>query len=213
MTKINKCKACGEVFEPQRVGQKVCSMQCAIQISKELENKKELQEKKKEVKEWKVKKKKLIEENKSLSDYQKELQKEINTIVRLLDRGHNCISSDRLLGSKYDAGHLYSVGSNATLRFNLHNIWSQSVHDNQYKSGNFEGYQKGLIRLFGHSYFEYVESLKSLPPLRLTKQEIIEKKVICKEIIRELKGVNFLDNNERLEMRYKLNKRIGIYEL
>lgn len=213
MAKINKCKACGEVFETQRVGQKVCSMQCAIQISKELENKKELQEKKKEVKEWKVKKKKLIEENKSLSDYQKELQKEINTIVRLLDRGHNCISSDRPLGSKYDAGHLYSVGSNATLRFNLHNIWSQSVHDNQYKSGNFEGYQKGLIRLFGHSYFEYVESLKSLPPLRLTKKELIEKKVICKEIIKELREIDFLDNNERLEMRYKLNKQIGIYEL
>jgi hypothetical protein len=213
MAKINKCKACGEVFEPQRLGQKVCSMQCAIQISKELENKKELQEKKKEVKEWKVKKKKLIEENKSLSDYQKELQKEINTIVRLLDRGHNCISSDMPLNKGINAGHLFSVGSNPTLRYNLHNIWNQSVHDNLYKSGNFEGYQKGLIRLFGHSYFEYVESLKSLPPLRLTKQEIIEKKAICKEIIKELREMNFLDNSERLEMRYKLNKRIGIYEL
>ena len=212
MAKINKCRACGEVFTPQRIGQKVCSMTCAVKISKEIESKREIQETKKEAKAWKERKKILTEENKSLSDYQKELQKEINTIVRLLDRGHNCISSRRRLGVKYDAGHLYSVGSNPTLRFNLHNIWSQSVHDNQYKSGNFEGYQKGLIRLFGNSYFEYLESLKSLPPLRLTKQEIIEKKAICKEIIKELREMDFLDNNERLEMRYKLNKRIGIYE-
>jgi len=81
MAKINKCKNCGAVFEPQRIGQKVCSMVCAINLSKQSEEKKEQ-------KEWKTKKKVLIEESKKLSDYQKELQKEINTIIRLLDRGH-----------------------------------------------------------------------------------------------------------------------------
>lgn len=205
MAKINKCKNCGAVFEPQRIGQKVCSMACAINLSKQSEEKKEQ-------KEWKIKKKVLIEENKTLSDYQRELQKEINTIVRLIDRGHVCISSGLPLNKGVNAGHLFSVGSNPTLRYNLHNIWNQSIHDNLYKSGNFEGYQKGLIRLFGNSYFEYVESLKSLPPLRLSKQDLIEAKKICKEIIKELREIDFLDNNERLEMRYKLNKRIGIYE-
>ena len=41
----------------------------------------------------KVKKSQMKENVKTLSDYAKELQKEINTIVRLIDKGSQCISS------------------------------------------------------------------------------------------------------------------------
>lgn len=205
-SKDKKCKECGESFVPKNSIQKVCSVSCAVKFAQKSESKKEDRD-------WKVKKKKMLEENKTLSDYQRELQKEINTIVRLIDRGHECISSGRPIAGKADAGHLFSVGSNATIRFHLHNIWLQSVHDNQYKSGNFEGFRKRLIEKFGESYFEYLESLKSLPVLRLSKDDLMQAKVICKEIQKELLQEGFLDDLERLEIRHRFNKRIGIYQL
>jgi hypothetical protein len=204
-SKDKKCKECGETFAPKNSIQKVCSVSCAMKFAQKSESKKEDRE-------WKVKKKKMLEENKTLSDYQRELQKEINTIVRLIDRGHECISSKLPIKGIGNAGHLFSVGSNPTIRFHLHNIWLQSVHDNLYKSGNFEGFRKRLIEKFGESYFEYLESLKSLPVLRLSKDDLVQAKTICKQIQKELATEGFLDDVERLEIRSKLNQRIGIYK-
>ena len=98
-----------------------------------------------------IKKAKLKESIKTLSDYKAELQKEINTIVRLIDYGHGCICTDSKNG-KMNAGHYISVGSNDTLRFHLENIWLQSEYSNTYKSGDTLKYQQGITMLFGKDY-------------------------------------------------------------
>ena len=87
------------------------------------------------------------------------------------------------------------------------------MHDNQYLSGNFNGFRTRLTEKFGASYFEYIESLRAeYPSLKLSKEELVEAKNICKEIIKQLQEEDYLTDEERLEYRYKLNKRIGIYE-
>ena len=209
--KDKKCKVCNKLFNATNSIQKVCSINCAIEFAKKATVKDSLIVQKQEKKAWEFRKNEMKEKTKTLSDYKNELQKEINTIIRLLDRGHNCMSSNRNC-LKFDAGHLFSRGAFPSIRFNLHNIWSQSVHDNQYLSGNFNGFRTNLIEKFGVSYFEYIESLRlQYQDLKLTRNELTEAKLICKEIIKELKEEGFLDDLERLDFRYKLNKRIGIY--
>jgi Bacteriophage Lambda NinG protein len=211
--KEKKCKVCGKVFSPSNSIQKVCSVNCAIEFAKKATVKESLTVQKQEKKAWEFRKSEMKEKIKTLSDYQNELQKEINKIIRLLDRGHGCISSGRNTGSKFDAGHLFSRGAFPSIRFNLHNIWSQSVHDNQYLSGNFNGFRTRLIEKFGASYFEYIEGLRAeYPSLKLSKEELVDAKLICKEINKQLQDEGYLTDQERLEYRYKLNKRIGIYE-
>lgn len=159
----------------------------------------------------KVKNQILKEKLKTLSEFKKDLQKEINTIVRLIDKGWGCIATGATNG-KMNAGHYISVGSNDTIRFHLENIWIQSEHSNQYKSGDTLRYQDGIVRLFGKDYLEHLNSLKSIDPIRIKPDEIKEKISICRGIIKWLKLQDkTFTLSERLELRKRFNQEIGIY--
>jgi hypothetical protein len=150
---------------------------------------------------------------KTKSDYEKELQKEINTIVRLIDKDQVCISTLKPLNAKFDAGHFYSVGSTPSLRFNLNNIFAQSVYANQYLSGDQINFLSGLSQLYGENYKEYVLNLKSVyKELKLHIYEIKDKIKIAREIVKELKEQNEVyDADTRRFLRNIYNLRIGIY--
>ena len=204
--KDKKCKVCQEKFIPIQFAQNVCSSICAIKHSKNLKLAKEL-------KDWKVEKAILKNKLKTLSDYAKDLQKEVNTIVRLIDKDTQCISTLKPLNNKYDAGHFYSVGSNPTLRFNLDNIHAQSVYANQYLSGDQMNYLNGLSEVYGSDYKEYVISLKSVyKVLKLSKEDYTDKITVARGLIKWLK---LQDRKftvpERIELRKKFNDSIGIY--
>lgn len=159
-------------------------------------------------KEHKEKKEKL----KTLSDFKNDLQKEINTIVRLIDNGWGCIATGTKNG-KMNAGHYISVGSNDTIRFHLENIWLQSEHSNQYKSGDTLRYQEGITLLYGKEYLNRLNSLKSIPPIKLTKEEIKDKISIARGIIKWLKLQDrMFTKEERISMRSEFNSQLGIYE-
>lgn len=160
---------------------------------------------------WRKRKTKLKNNLETLSSLKKDLQIKINYIVRTLDRGHRCISSNRKLGLKFDAGHLYSVGSNPQIRFHLFNIWAQSVHDNQWKSGNPLEFVKGLELNFGKEISEYCEGLKQNFTLKLSKEEIKEKIIIANDIAKNLKKRPYTQK-ERLDLRKEFNKKLGIYD-
>jgi len=150
---------------------------------------------------------------KTNSDYCKDLQKEVNTIVRLIDKGSQCISTLKPLNSKYDAGHFYSVGSNPSLRFHLDNIHAQSVYANQYLSGDQMNYLNGLDKVYGTNYKDYVIDLKrKYPILKLSVDELKDKIVIAKEIVKELKDKNETYRYfERMIARDIYNNKLGIY--
>ncbi len=114
----------------------------------------------KEEKDWRIRKKEGIEKLKNKSDFEKDLEKEINHIVRLIDKGQECISSG-VKNYQVNAGHLYSVGSFPALRFNLLNIYNQSVQDNMHKAGNGVIYKERIKEVFGQDVSEEIEGLKA----------------------------------------------------
>jgi hypothetical protein len=92
---------------------------------------------------------------------QRELtQKACNKLVATLDRDLPCISCGRprAIGKRRNASHLKSVGSNSFLRYSLLNIHDACMPCNQYKSGNIEGYKKGLVERYGPAMLEYLET-------------------------------------------------------
>jgi hypothetical protein len=147
------------------------------------------------------------------SDLEKKLQKEINLIVRLIDKGHLCISSGRELGKSYDAGHLFTTKAQPTIRFNLFNIFAQSVHDNQHKSGNELEYFFRIGELFGKEFQDFVVSLKHIKAIHLSKEELKEKIDIARSLVKWLKLQDrIFTKEERLSIRSDMNNQLGIYD-
>jgi len=151
---------------------------------------------------------------KTLSDYKKELQALINSMVRFIDRNCVCISSQKPLNEKYDAGHYYSVGSNDTIRFNLLNIYAQSVYSNRHLSGDLINFTSGLTAMYGIEHLERVIGLKMAPVIKLSIPEAKEKIKIAKSELSRLKAENksFFNSNERIQERENINKKLSIYE-
>jgi hypothetical protein len=206
--KIKSCKICKVKFEPFKPLQQVCSPACAILLAEKNKGKNEKREKTKI-------KKELRESAKTISTYRKELQIIINKIVREIDAGFNCISSGRPYKTNDQAGHYYSVGAYQSLRFNLHNIYSQSVADNLYKSGNPIGFTQGLIREFGEDWLKLVTKLpEQYREIKLDKEDIKQSILNAKgflKIVQEYKKENELKTSHRIYLRNLGNKTIGIY--
>ena len=165
------CKICKQKFEPRYSSvQMTCSVDCSITY---VNRKKE--------KEWKIEKKVLKEKLKTWSDYFKETQKVFNTFIRERDKLENCISSNRPLIGKFDAGHYFPAGSYKNLALDEDKCNGQSVHDNRDKHGNLAEYKIGLIKRIGKERFESLEKRRlierhySIPELILLKQEYKEK--------------------------------------
>lgn len=186
-----------------------CRLIYALNYAKKQREQKEKSARKQSTLEKSVMKEKL----KTLSEYKADLQKEINTLVREIDKGHLCISSRKPLNSKFDAGHFYSRGSNPAISFNLMNIYGQSVHSNQHLSGDQINFLEGLEIDFGTEYKDYVLSLKRLYPiLKITIEDIKDKIYVVRGLIKwcRLQERQFT-MDERVSLRKKFNSEIGIY--
>ena len=217
-SKICNC-GCGAEFVPTKLGQKQVSQShyitWLINTPEGQKKQAEAKEKAKKIiaKAEKKKDKDQREKLKTLSDWNNDLQKEINLIVRLIDKNHPCISSNRNLGNSYDAGHLFGRQSNPHIRYHLFNIFAQSVHDNQHKSGNQLAFVDGIEKTFGVEIKNYCLSLKGLPILKLSILEIKDKIVICRRIVKWLKKEDRkFSIQERILLRIKFIEVIGLYE-
>lgn len=179
-----------------------------------IKNKKDFQESKRKEK---IKKDKLLKlQLESKSVLEKRLEKEVNTLVRYIDRGHECISSGRPLtfdARKFDAGHLFTVNANPTIRFNLFNIFGQSVHDNRDKSGNEIEYFLRLEKVFSKELQDFIVKLKQIKAIHLSKDDIRDKISISRGLV---KWIKLQDRKftkiERLQLRNDFNTKLGIYE-
>ena len=210
-----------------KVGAKVCSVNCSLEYNlrnpdkvknfvEELKKKREREQKRieaREKKELEAKFKTLKATVKKKSD-KDTLQTLINTIVRLIDYGSDCITSGAKFGAyTVNAGHYFSIGSNASLRYNLLNIFNQSQNDNTHKGGRGSNYGLRLKEVFGEDVRDEIEGLVAkYPYIGLSKVEIKEKCAIARQIIKEL-GTDrpTLTPEQRIEMRRKYNKILGIY--
>lgn len=165
-------------------------------------------------KEEKVKTKQAKDKLKTPKEHSAILQKVINAIVRELDKGCVCISNRKPIPiGQNQGGHFFSRGAYPELRFNLHNIFCQSVHDNMYKSGNITGFISGLSEEYGKEYSTYVQALKNCcKGLKLSIDEIKEATTKAREILKSLKDANITHSpKQRIRLRSEYNKYIGIY--
>lgn len=196
-----KCKFCKLKFEAIRTLQQFCSYECAISQAR-------INGLKKMEQETKVKREAMKENIKSLSDYKRELQKEVNLIARLIDQDCPCISSGRTTG-KMNGGHRYAVGGWDNLRFNLFNIWIQSEADNTHKHGNPSGYDKQLTD-FG--LYEYIHDLNAIyPQMKWNKEELKEAIKTAKKCVKDLIKLNESEQTPRtIERRVELRKDFNI---
>jgi hypothetical protein len=151
----------------------------------------------------------------NLSYWKKILQAQINSIVRLIDKDCPCISSGRAYRTDDQAGHFYSVGSTPALRFNLLNLWSQSIRDNMHNSGNLLNYREQLVKF---DIIDLIEEQRlKYPTLKLSieeiKEAIIKTKVVKKMLIEQNNDVfNPRSVVKRVELRVEFNNFIEIYK-
>jgi hypothetical protein len=145
-----RCKNCKVKFEPKYFNQKFCleNDEC---IKSHVEYSR--------VKAWKDKKKKMKESLQTKSDYVKILQILVNKYVKIRDNGKPCISCQKEITGKTDAGHYYSVGNYPSVRFDLRNIHSQCINCNQFNGGNLIEYRKHLITKIGQNEFDDLDRL------------------------------------------------------
>ncbi len=210
-----KCTICGTKFTPKFSSlEKCCSeIDCKVSYSMQVVAKQKIAKDKKAKQDWNKEKVEIKNKLKSLSDWKADLQKEINSIIREIDKGYGCIATGSKIG-KMNAGHYIGVGANQTLRFHLENIWLQSEHSNSWKSGDTLRYQAGIIELYGKDYLDYLNSLQSIKPLQLTCKDIEEKIPITRGILKWLKLQDRkFTIEERISLRKEFNNQIGFYSL
>lgn len=205
------CKICKEHYTPIKPLQMVCGGKCAIEYSKIHLPKVKMTEANNKRKENKAK----LKDLENLSYWKKILQAQVNLIVRLIDKGSNCISSNRPYKETDECGHFASRGSNPALQFNLFNMYSQSVHDNQHLSGNLLEYRDNLEKL--GIYEMYLSQKVKYQSLKISKEEIKGAIQSAKSVILELKMKNqeeILPRSieKRVELRVKYQKRLNIYK-
>jgi len=159
--------------------------------------------------EFKQRKKELMSVDEYRSKY---VQPIINEIARLIDYGQPCIATGSYNG-KMNGGHFQSTGSNRTLTLNLHNIHQQSYASNCPNGGDNLKYREGLKRVYGQKYLDYIESLKSIKPLHLSKEDLYDIEKRARKIRNELKkNLIVRTPEERIKLREEINNEIGIYE-
>jgi hypothetical protein len=142
------------------------------------------------------------------------LQKHINELVRLIDKGQNCISSDTpWVDGLMDAGHYYPrTQKYLPIRFHLMNIWAQGKHDNRFVEGNRQGMREGFIRHFGSFIANEIEDLpKQYPSCKWSINELRRAYKTCLALKKKARNLPILDPIARLQIRQMYNKEIGLY--
>ena len=149
---------------------------------------------------------------KTLAEWKKDLQTEINAICLLIDYGHGCISCGGI--HRLQAGHCHSVKSSEVLRYNLHNLWVQNHYCNVELSGNLLKYLEGLNNLLGEQYKNYVQMdiVRMYPSLHLRIDDVRDAIYKARAIKKHLqKNKQTYTTEQRRQMRIDFNQEIGIY--
>jgi len=168
---------------------------------------------KKERKEWKEKKEKLRPITHS-KEIKKALGDQIQKLARMIDSRFDfdtCIDCGKPFNEIIDGGHFKSKGSNASLKWNLHNIHSQRRHCNGFAGGKQRQFFLGLVIRYGAEYAEMVdvELQQKYLYIGLKNDEIPEKLKIVREIVRNFDSYVFSD---AIQARELCNNLIGIYK-
>jgi hypothetical protein len=170
--------------------------------------KKEVERKQKA--DWRKRYKKGKDELMTIGERQAILQEEVNTIVKLIDKGLPCLARNYYPGQIH-AGHVFARGGNSTIKFNLHNIHRQSAQSNKWQ--NDDGLlREGIEKEYGKEYMEFISQLRRTPELKYTHEEYKELIVRARKLVTEYQARNrTYSKAERIEHRNRVNALLGIY--
>ena len=187
--KSKKCRVCREVFTPYSSLSVTCSIECAIEHTKDKAEKKLKRDIKlaKQVVRFDLKRRK--EKLKTRSDYEKEAQKACNSYIREIYKDYPCYTCGTTNPNiQYCAGHFQSVGSSPEIRYHPMNIRKQcNFHCNSQKSGNIPEYRPRLIKEIGLKNVEWLES--GHKSQNRTIEDLIEIKIFYREQLKILKSL------------------------
>jgi hypothetical protein len=174
---VKSCAHCQTSFQPQRMGQRVCSPICAARLVKSDKKAERVQTKSRK------------EAIKTIPQLIKEAQVEFNAFIRHRDRDQPCICCGQPLGADavgggYDCGHYRSTGSASHLRFDERNAHAQRKHCNRYGAGRAVDYRIGLIARIGLAAVEALESDNEV--IRWDRDTLRQIKVIYRAKLRQL---------------------------
>lgn len=160
------CSVCGTDFKPIRTTDKVCSGACAGKAEKAREKAGKEQKKASKKSERKI----LFETAEIV----------FNTFIRKRDEKEPCICCGRPLGVGYHAGHYYSGGGHAAVKFDEDNVHGQRADCNTgHAADMIERYGVRLEEKIGKDMFEFLRA-KAYETKHWTADEL-------RSIIREYK--------------------------
>jgi hypothetical protein len=195
--KLSKCKICRKPFEKRSMAHKACKPECAAEVAKRDRERKERAAAKLDRADTAKRKDAL----KSRSDYAREAQTAINSLVRWRDKEDGCISCDKpaTWSGQWHASHYKSVGSNPALRFDLANIHKSCSICNNWKSGNIGDYTPRLIAKIGQAEFDRINGPQ--PEKQYSKADLIELKKWAVAELKRLKAITCFpcSNNPQID--------------
>lgn len=190
----NVCQICGRAYVKQRMGQQVCSPQCAAKVGKA------------ERRAERVKTKERKEKMKSRGEWLKEAKTAMQKLRRLqeLAKGRGCMSCGRSQaevmggadwqpGGFWDGGHFLSKGAYPELALEPKNIWLQckkcNAGSSKYARKGFTVNQSFRANLSAWEGEALVEWLEGPHPLKhYSVDELITIKLTCNASIKDLKS-------------------------
>ena len=149
-----QCRAsgCSNKFLQYKSTQIVCSVQCAVLMAKEKNQKAQLTK-------ARVAKKKFYDENITVQKLANKVQDEyFNPWVRRRDLGKSCISCPKILSGKFDAGHFWPK-TKSSIRFDEANVHGQCVKCNQFLHSNPHEYRVKILTRISPEELERLDSM------------------------------------------------------
>jgi len=111
-------------------------------------------------------------------------KKACHDYIRERDKNNNCITCDRPLTGKYDAGH-FMKGTNSYTKFMEKNIHGQCVNCNQYNGGREREYEHALIAKYGRLTVLALKRLRSRK-IKRTAQDYLAIEKYYKQKLKEM---------------------------
>lgn len=168
--KAKRCGAesCRSLFVPTRPLASACSPLCALEIARQVREKKARQE---ALADRRVTKAKLTALE-PLAKLEKRAETQVNAYVRSRDhyKRLGCVSCDKPWDwvGRWNASHFRSVGAASGLRFNLWNIHNACWICNQIFSGRIADYEPVLVRRIGQDRVDWLKAQNK--PVRYSRE-------------------------------------------
>ena len=172
------CGQCGKLYTKTRMGQRVCSPRCALR---------EVGAKKKAEREMDRARRIALMTH---GDWEKAVEKEFNTFIRLRDAGKPCICCGKPMGENrpggaVDAGHYLGVGANPHLRFVEMNVNAQRKSCNKPGGATRTAFRLGMVGRYGEAAVAALEA--DHRPRKYAIADLIEMRDHYRAKVRELK--------------------------